>query len=158
MQTDVQPLMAGGLNAPLAAAQEQDLQRAEPVGWTAGDEIGAHRGGFAFFGAGPNNGDQLGRPGQSQLHRGDLPYDYPALDAAPAIFLTQAINLVKRVARCLLRGKGFLGAGFWLSPEWSFGFPLTAPGNRRRGKPKDHSGDSQNPAPRNPFPLRRQRA
>jgi hypothetical protein len=37
----------------------------------------------------------LGCPGQSQLPWGDLPYNDPSLDAAPAIFLAQAINPVK---------------------------------------------------------------
>jgi hypothetical protein len=59
--------MVGGLNAPLAAAQVKDLPRAKLVGRTAGDKVGAGGGGLALFGAGPNNDDQLGRPGQSQL-------------------------------------------------------------------------------------------
>lgn len=65
VQTDIQPLMAGGLNAPLTTAQVEDLQRAEPVGWAAGDKVGVGRGGFALFGAGANDEDKLGRPGQS---------------------------------------------------------------------------------------------
>ena len=88
VQADVQPLMAGGLDAPLAAAQAQDLRRAELIGWTAGDQVGAGRGGFALFGAGANEEDQLGRPGQSQLPRGDLAHDDPALDLPTAILLT----------------------------------------------------------------------
>ena len=127
------------------------MERVELLARTTGDEVLASGCGSALLGEGADDQDQLCRSSQSQLRRGDVAHHDPTFQTAATVFFTEAAEAIQAIRGGLLRGKIFPATESWQWPEWSAGFPLRGPGNRRRDhKEPDarfHAGCEGNPVP-----------